>query len=304
MEHDLRKNSTKLSSNIGTHLRGITGAAVSAGPLHSYGQSARGHSGSRGDKYSSNDSGIYPSYMSIHMEDAPRHQGVGGGGRSSIGAATSLSLPGRSPIVAPWSGHRQAHKLQPTNTIRAVTICKDSIGKVGLRLQAVQGGVFVIFVHVFSPAAMAGLRFGDQVLEINDIPVAGYSMKKVHKLIKRASPDEVRFLIRDRPFERTVTLCKDENGLAGFAFDKRAKIKSIVRDSSAARNGLLVDHNVIEVNAQNVVGMDTVEIRNLIDSCGDIVILTIIPSKLFEQMIEQTNPRLLRQNMDHTAPEI
>lgn len=285
--------SSKFSSNIGTHLRGLAGEPTSAG-------ASRGSESGR-DKYSRRDSAstIYPAYMSIHMEDAiglpPRCSAAGGG---------SLTLPGRAPIVAPLSGYSQAHKLQPTNTIRAVTICKDSIGKVGLRLNAVQGGVFVIFVHVYSPAALAGLRFGDQVLEINDIPVAGYSMARVHALIKKASPDELRFLIRDRPFERTVTLCKDENGLAGFTFNKRAKIKSIVRDSSAARNGLLVDHQIIEVNAQNVVGMDIGEVRSIIENCGDIVILTLIPSKLFKQMIKETEPKLFRRNMDHTAPEI
>jgi len=151
---------------------------------------------------------------------------------------------------------------------------------------------------------MAGLRFGDQLLEVNDIPVAGYSMQKVHDLIKKASPDELRFAIRDRPFERTVTLHKDQNGLVGFIFNKHGRIMSIVKDSSAARNGLLIDHNILEINAQNIVGLDENEIRSILDNCGDVVILTIVPSKIYEAMIKQTDLRLLRKNMDHTIPEI
>ena len=47
---------------------------------------------------------------------------------------------------------------------------------------------------------------------------------------------------------------KDSQGFIGFVF-KNGKIKSIVKDSSAARNGILTDHQLIEVNGQNVVGM-------------------------------------------------
>lgn len=57
-----------------------------------------------------------------------------------------------------------------------------------------------------------------------------------------------------RPFERTITMQKDSNGYIGFVF-KEGKIKSIVKDSSAARNGILTDHQLIEVGGQNVVGL-------------------------------------------------
>jgi len=57
-----------------------------------------------------------------------------------------------------------------------------------------------------------------------------------------------------RPFERTITLQKDSVGTVGFVF-KENKITAIVKDSSAARNGLLIDHHMVEVNGQNVIGL-------------------------------------------------
>lgn len=57
-----------------------------------------------------------------------------------------------------------------------------------------------------------------------------------------------------RPFERTVTLQKDSHNHVGFIF-KDGKIASIVKDSSAARNGLLIDHQLCEVNGQCVIGL-------------------------------------------------
>jgi syntenin-1 len=47
---------------------------------------------------------------------------------------------------------------------------------------------------------------------------------------------------------------KDSTGHIGFVF-KENKITNIVKDSSAARNGVLIDHHLVEVNGQNVVGM-------------------------------------------------
>jgi syntenin-1 len=292
-KYDLLMNSKHPASNIGTHLRGVAnggGGAILANGHQKY--SATSEVGS-----------LYPSFANGHH--------LGGGHHLehdlySIGGAqsSSIAVPGKSSFIAPLSGYSQAHRYQPSNTIRPAVICKDSNGKVGLRLASVQGGVFVVLVYANSPAALAGLKFGDQILEINDIPVAGYSMNKVHELIKKASPDELRFALRDRPFERTVTLHKDQNGLVGFIFNKQGRIVSIVKDSSAARNGLLIDHNILEINAQNIVGLDESEIRAILDNCGDVVILTVMPSKIYETMIKETDPKLIRKNMDHTAPDI
>ena len=77
-------------------------------------------------------------------------------------------------------------------------LCKDGKGKVGLRVRHVNKGVFVSYVHNNSPAALGGLRFGDQILQINGENVAGYDMEKVMKMIKNAAPQRVVFAIRDR----------------------------------------------------------------------------------------------------------
>ena len=62
------------------------------------------------------------------------------------------------------------------------------------------------------------------------------------------------YTIHGRPFERTITLQKDSAGTLGFMF-KENKITSIVKDSSAARNGILINHHVVEIDGRNVVGL-------------------------------------------------
>lgn len=47
---------------------------------------------------------------------------------------------------------------------------------------------------------------------------------------------------------------KDSTGHVGFVI-KKGKVVSVVKGSSAARNGLLTNHYVCEVNGQNVIGL-------------------------------------------------
>lgn len=47
---------------------------------------------------------------------------------------------------------------------------------------------------------------------------------------------------------------KDSTGHVGFVI-KKGKVVSVVKGSSAARNGLLTHHCVCEVNGQNVIGL-------------------------------------------------
>lgn len=79
--------------------------------------------------------------------------------------------------------------------------------------------------------------------------VAGYSLKQVHEVIRKAPGARISMAVRDRPFERTVTMLKDSNGYCGFDF-KDGKINTLVKDSSAARNGLLIDHHLLEVRVE------------------------------------------------------
>lgn len=165
-------------------------------------------------------------------------------------------------------------------------MCKDKDGKVGVRVKSINNGIFVCLVIDKSPAAIAGLRFGDQILQINGITVAGYSMDKVHDLFKKSPVNGISVVVRDRPFERTITLHKDNADHIGFLF-KNGKIFSLVKDSSAAKNGLLTDHQLLEIEGQNVVGLKDKEITNFINGAGNVVTVTVIPSFIYAHMIKK-----------------
>ena len=67
---------------------------------------------------------------------------------------------------------------------RWVILCKDRDGKVGLRVQTYKKGVFVSLVVPGSPAAMAGLKFGDQLLTLGNTELAGRSSQAVHCMLR------------------------------------------------------------------------------------------------------------------------
>lgn len=54
------------------------------------------------------------------------------------------------------------------------------------------------FVYKDSPSSLAGLRFGDQLLQINGANVAGWDTDKTMKVLKNAPAERITFAIRDR----------------------------------------------------------------------------------------------------------
>ncbi|XP_072015753.1 syntenin-1-like [Amphiura filiformis] len=219
--------------------------------------------------------------------------------------ATRGPASSTSNWVAPITGQNNqgVARSEIKQGVRQAILCKDGDGKMGLRVQAISKGIFVQFVQKDSPAAMGGLRFGDQILQINDENVAGWSKDKTMKVLKKANKERIVMAIRDRPFERTITLQKDSTNHVGFVF-KNGKITQIAKDTSAARNGLLIDHALLEVNGQNVIGLKDKDISKILAAAERSVTLTIMPTFVFDHMMKSMSSSLVKGSMDHSIPEI
>lgn len=218
--------------------------------------------------------------------------------------AVATPTPSGNMQVAPvTAGNKGIVRAEIKQGIREVVACKDADGKIGLRLRHVNNGLFVALVQQNSPAALAGLRFGDQILQINGQDCAGWDTDKAHKVLKQADANNIRFALRDRPFERTITMNKDSQGFIGFVF-RDGRIKSLVKDSSAARNGILTDHQLIEVNGQNVVGVKDDQITEIIDAGGRTITVTIMPSFLYDHIVKCMGNSIIKKLMDHSIPDV
>lgn len=209
--------------------------------------------------------------------------------RSNSGAVTGISNVG-------------IRRAEIKQGVREVILCKDQKGKCGLSMFAASKGVFVCFVAKGSPAAIGGLRFGDQILAINGEVVAGYTSDKASKCVTKSPAEKITLAVRDRPYERTITVQKDSSNHVGFTFNN-GEIKNIVKDSSAARNGVLTDHYLCEVNGQNVIGLKDKEIADIFGESPRTVTITIMPKFIYDHMIKNMGSSLKKQ-MDHSIPDV
>lgn len=130
-----------------------------------------------------------------------------------------------SGAIAPVSGSNNIgiRRAEIKQGIREVILCKDNDGKIGLRVRAVNKGIFVAFVHANSPAALGGLRFGDQILQIDGENVAGFDTDKAMKKLKNASPQRVVFAIRDRQAMQYFWLTVSERRVITSTFKHTVK---------------------------------------------------------------------------------
>ncbi|NXI99947.1 SDCB2 protein, partial [Psophia crepitans] len=220
--------------------------------------------------------------------------------------STALTPAGPAPgqLVAPLSGNNAGlRRAEIKPGVREIHLCKDERGKTGLQLKNVDQGIFVQLVKANSPAALVGLRFGDQILQIDGKNCTGWSSDKAQRVLKKASPEKIVMVVRDRPFQRTVTVHKDSNGHIGVVV-KKGKIVSLAKDSSAARNGLLIHHCICEVNGQNVIGMKDKQLTEVLAGAGNVVTLTIIPTVIYEHMVKRLSAGLVKSAMDHSVPDL
>ena len=65
-------------------------------------------------------------------------------------------------------------------------------------------------------------------MRIKYISFSGWGKSKTIDFLKKADPQHIKFAVRDRPYERTITCVKDSTGHVGFQF-KKGKINAIVK---------------------------------------------------------------------------
>ena len=74
---------------------------------------------------------------------------------------------------------------------------------------------------------------------------------------------------------------------------------AIAVSSTASRNGLLTDHQIVEINGTCVVGLRDKEIRARIESEPDNIAITVIPTPMFSQLVEGMSEWLVKNKMNH-----
>ena len=184
------------------------------------------------------------------------------------------------------------------NTLRQVMVIKDDKTSLGLGLVFVDNCHYICYVETNSPASYAQIRFGDQIVRINTLETAGMDGKKIVKYISNLPIGPISFLIRNRPLQKVYQLHKNEHNQAGISF-RNGCIDTLVKDSSAARNGVPINHKIVEVNYQNVIGLSDLDILRLLKETQGCIYLSLMKIKDYKELISGVGKKKMK-TMDHS----
>lgn len=167
--------------------------------------------------------------------------------------------------------------------------------KFGMMLTKVHDSVIVILVRPDSMAARAGMRFGDEILAIDDIPVRNQRARDVATHI--VSQDQCRLTVRKQPHVHEYAFLASSSGgrMASLYSRKRSAtgiklnngvVSAVESGSPAELAGVPTDHVVVAVNNDSVVGLSDKEIKKrLSENTGLVVIVHTIPKETFEAYV-------------------
>ncbi|XP_035910838.1 syntenin-2-like [Anopheles stephensi] len=175
--------------------------------------------------------------------------------------------------------------------IRDLLIRKGEGGKIGVtgrRLQQ-EGKLLICAVARRSPAYMAGLRYGDEILSLENEPVSGVQLERVRELVRNNQRNSIKLRSKDKPGERYVTIARDVQKGFGFRF-VNGEITFVRPNMVAERRGLERRLQIIEVNEEVVVGMQDEDIEAIIYANGDVVTLCVVPVKVYRQLFTRLSP--------------
>uniref|UniRef100_A0A1Y9HAR0 PDZ domain-containing protein n=1 Tax=Anopheles farauti TaxID=69004 RepID=A0A1Y9HAR0_9DIPT len=178
-------------------------------------------------------------------------------------------------------------RIPAANGIRELLIRKGEGGRVGLTVRRTEeGNILICSVARRSPAYLAGLRYGDEVLYVEDTNVQGEQLWRVRELVQQNLRNSLKLRTQDKPRERYVTISRDVEKGFGFRFVD-GEITFVRPNTSAEQRGLERRLQIIEVNEEVVVGMKDKDIEAVICANGDTVTLCVVPVKVYQKMFSR-----------------
>ncbi len=210
---------------------------------------------------------------------------------------TKNEIVQNTPLTVAEKISNSMHHLEG---VREAILIKQTGYSLGLAFVEINTSYYVAFVEQNSVASQAKIRFGDQIVRINSLEMAGTNNKIITNYIKNLPDNEViHFIIRDRPWHKVYKLMKDADELIGIHI-KNGNIVSLLKDSSCSRNGIPTDHQIIEINSQNVIGMSDAEIVTILKQSGRDIYLSLMPINIYSKLISKIGNKKLKTQMDHS----
>ncbi|KFB44229.1 AGAP009630-PA-like protein [Anopheles sinensis] len=177
-------------------------------------------------------------------------------------------------------------KAQKKIAVENELLIRKGVGeKIGITIRRIEEGkLFICAVARRSPAYLAGLRFGDEILYLDGVPSPSGDLRRVRQLLEKNVRNSIRVHTKDRSGERYVTITRDAQRGYGFRF-VNGEITFVRPNTSAQRSGLERRLQIVEVNGEVVAGMNDTDIEAVICANISTVTLCVVPTKVYRNLL-------------------
>ncbi|XP_058122487.1 syntenin-2-like [Anopheles ziemanni] len=176
-------------------------------------------------------------------------------------------------------------RIPAARGIRELLIRKGVGEKIGITIRRIEEEkLFIYAVAQRSPAYLAGLRFGDEILCLDGDTSPGGDLNRVRELLEKNVRNSIRLHTKDRSDERYVTITRDAQRGYGFRF-VNGEITFVRPNTSAQRCGLERKLQIVEVNGEVVAGMNDTDIEAVICANMSTVTLCVVPTKVYRNLL-------------------
>ncbi|VDP72567.1 unnamed protein product [Echinostoma caproni] len=155
------------------------------------------------------------------------------------GAPCHLQTLSSQCYIPKYALHVLSHRY-PIPEIREVVLTRpEGMHRFGMRIESIGRGVYLTTVLKNSPAAAAGLKVGDELIQLNGFPVASLSTHTIMELV-RSTPHNLHVAYRPR--------------LSFGLFKQGLFVDVVLPYSAASQAGIKEGDELLRVNNQSVNG--------------------------------------------------
>eukprot|EP00123_Amoebidium_parasiticum_P020975 comp5946_c0_seq1/m.1800 comp5946_c0_seq1/g.1800 ORF comp5946_c0_seq1/g.1800 comp5946_c0_seq1/m.1800 type:complete len:282 (-) comp5946_c0_seq1:142-987(-) len=167
----------------------------------------------------------------------------------------------------------------------------------GFSVQKVGEAMCVSLVLPGSMAESAGLVVGDHILMCNGMQLRYATTDSM--LTDLASLPTIDMLVADCSFDVTVSVVRTQGQPLGLNLEN-GKIVSVTEGSLCAQYPIPLDHYLVEVNHDCVIGIHGPRLQRIIQQAGNVVSLRMMPAAEFELLLQRVGgSAAVRQVMDN-----
>ncbi|TGZ59653.1 hypothetical protein CRM22_008946 [Opisthorchis felineus] len=183
----------------------------------------------------------------------------------------STPQPSLQPSNAPRRMSCGGHMVQ-----KKLTLTRDASGKLGIKLKRMGNGIFFCFVETGSVAAGKGIGFGDQLVGINGVHLAGMTGTSLMQWISQQKTTTFKIEVIFRPYDFVILGEINMKGELMYSTYSGKVLGKVMLDKVCMK-GHIKHLQLLEVNGIRVLCRKPAEILQAFKNSAPSLCLRVMP---------------------------